>query len=191
PPCRLLTAADRARLPPRCLLASNQRTRKEIPMNAGRLAVVATAALLALPGTALAEPSSSDRHEALLPARGILVGGVSLAGVRLGDSPADVELAWGTNHTSCNGCRLRTWFFVYPDRPVGAAVAFDGGRAVAVFTLGQPFGWHTQKGLWVGSEIHALTAKYDAPNMDYRACIGYSALSTERDGVVTSIYTQA
>jgi len=136
---------------------------------------------------------ASERHsEALLPARGVLVGGVSLAGAHLGDSPAAVERAWGTDHASCSGCRLRTWFFVYPERPVGAAVSFDAaGRAVALFTLGQPLGWHTQSGLWLGAEIHTLTAKYDAPSMGYRDCIGYVALSTQAGDVVTSIYTQA
>jgi hypothetical protein len=146
---------------------------------------------LAFASTALADPSGS-RSAAALPARGLLIGGTSLAGVRLGDSPAAVERAWGKHHTSCNGCALRTWLFIYPDRPVGAAVTFDAaGRAVAVFTLGEPLGWRTQKSLWVGADIHSLTAKYDAPSMAYRACIGYSALSTTRGEVVTSIYTQA
>jgi hypothetical protein len=145
---------------------------------------------LVFASAALAEPSGS-RSAAALPARGVLVAGASLAGVRLGDSPAAVELAWGKNHTSCNGCRLRTWLFLYPDRPVGAAVTFDAaGRTVAVFTLGQPLGWRTQKGLWVGAEIHSIAAKYDAPSMDYRACIGYSALSVVEGDGVTSIYTQ-
>jgi hypothetical protein len=158
-------------------------------MKLWRYAVVVGALLIASAGTSLAEPNRNVAH---LPARGLLVGGVSLAGVRLGDSPAAVELVWGTNHTSCDGCRLRTWLFVYPDRPVGAAVTFDrGGRAVAVFTLGQTLGWRTQKGLWVGAEIHSLTAKYDAPSMEYRECVGYRALSMRDGDVVTSIYTQA
>jgi hypothetical protein len=153
-------------------------------MKIARLLLALAAAQLALASAAFGQGS--------LPTRGVLVGGISLGGVRLGDSPEAVELAWGTGHTSCAGCRLRTWLFVYPDRPVGAAVVFDRTeRAVAVFTLGQPAGWRTQKGLWLGNEIHALTAKYDAPNMDYQACIGFSALSSRRAGVVTSIYTQA
>jgi hypothetical protein len=153
--------------------------------------LIASVALLVFTSAALAQPARNGR-EAVLPTRGVLVGGISLAGVRLGDSPGSVEVAWGTNHTSCSGCRLRTWLFIYPDRPVGAAVVFDPtGRAVAVFTLGQPPGWHTQKGLWVGAEIHKLTAKYDAPNMTYKGCIGYSALSARHGDVVTSIYTQA
>src|SRR5437763_1042967 len=158
-------------------------------MTFSRHVVIAGLALLAFASTALGGTSHS---EGLLPARGVLVAGASLAGVELGDSPTAVELAWGTNHTSCAGCRLRTWLFVYPDRPVGAAVSFDGsGRAVAVFTLGQPLGWHTQKGLWLGAEIHTFTAKYDASGMGFSHCIGYSALSTRDGDVVTSIYTQA
>ncbi len=154
-----------------------------------RHVVIATLALFAFTSAAFAETS---RHEALLPARGLLIGGVSLAGVGVGESAAAVELAWGTNHTTCDGCRLRTWVFVYPDRPVGAAVTFDrGGRTVAVFTLGQPPGWRTQKGLWLGAEIHSLTAKYDEASMEFRGCVGYSALSTRAGDVVTSIYTQA
>ena len=160
-------------------------------MKVWRHIAIACLALLAFTSAATAQPARTGR-EAALPAQGILVGGVSLAGVRLGDSPGAVELAWGTNHTSCSGCRLRTSLFVYPDRPVGAAVVFDrAGRATALFTLGQPAGWHTQKGLWVGADVHSLTAKYDAPNMVYKGCVGYSALSTRTGDVVTSIYTQA
>ena len=153
-------------------------------MKIARVLPALVVAQLALAGTAWAHAS--------LPSRGVLIGGVSLAGVRLGDSPETVELTWGTGHTNCAGCRLRTWLFIYPDRPVGAAVVFDRTeRAVAVFTLGQPAGWRTQKGLWLGNEIHTLTAKYDAPSMHYQACIGFSALSSRSGAVVTSIYTQA
>jgi hypothetical protein len=157
-------------------------------MTIWRQILILGAALLAAASQAAAGYS---RHEELLPSRGVLVAGVSLAGVRLGDTPRDVELAWGTNHTSCNDCRLRTWLFVYPSKPVGAGVAFDAGRAVAVFTLGQPLGWHTQRGLWLGADVHTLTADYDAPSMAYRDCVGYNALSVRRGDVVTSIYTQA
>jgi hypothetical protein len=147
-----------------------------------RHVVIAGLAALALSGVANA------RHEALLPSRGVLVGGVSLADVQLGDTPRAVELAWGTNHMSCGSCRLRTWLFVYPNRPAGAAVAFGrGGRAVAVFTIGQPFGWRTEGGLWVGAKI---TAKHGAA-MDRATCTGYDALSQREGDVVTSIYTHA
>src|SRR6185437_7757053 len=152
-----------------------------------RLAVLLAVLLLSAPAAALA----GEHHEAALPVRGILVSGQSLGGVTLGDTPADVEATWGTDYTICRTCRLTTWYFVYPTRPVGAAVIFDkANHAVAVFTLGTPFGWRTEKGLQLGEEIHTLTAMYPAPQMDWKACIGYSALSLRHGTAVTSIYTQ-
>ena len=152
-------------------------------MRVWRHVVIAGLVALACSGVANA------RHEALLPSRGVLIGGVSLADVQLGDSPRAVELAWGTNHMSCDSCRLRTWLFVYPNRPAGAAVAFDrGGRAVAVFTIGQPFGWRTAGGLWVGAK---LTAEHGIATMDHEDCADYDALSRRKGDVVTSIYTHA
>ena len=149
---------------------------------------VAVAGIAALAFTGIAS-GRADRHEALLPSRGVLVGGVSLADVQLGDSPRTVELAWGTNHMSCENCRLRTWLFVYPNRPAGAAVAFDrGGHAVAVFTIGQPFGWRTAGGLRVGAR---MTGAHGAAAMDRADCTDYDALSRRDGGVVTSIYTRA
>jgi hypothetical protein len=59
-----------------------------------------------------------------------------------------------------------------------------------VITL-SPFGWRTEKGLPLGQDIHALTAMYPAPQMDWNACVGYSALSQRQGSTVTSIYTQA
>ena len=149
---------------------------------------IAIAGLAALAFTGIAN-GRAERHEALLPTQGVLVGGVSLADVRLGDSPRAVELAWGTNHMSCDGCRLRTWLFVYPNRPAGAAVAFDrDSHAVAVFTIGQPFGWRTAGGLRVGTRI---TSAHGAPAMDHQDCAGYAALSRSDGDTVTSIYTHA
>jgi hypothetical protein len=147
-----------------------------------RRVVIAGLAALALTGVA------SGKTEALLPTRGVLIGGVSLADVQLGDSPRAVELAWGTNHMSCGNCRLRTWLFIYPNRPAGAGVAFDRGQAVAVFTIGQPSGWRTAGGLWVGAR---MTAAHSSAGMDRSDCAGYGALSRRDGDVVTSIYTRA
>ena len=149
-----------------------------------RHVLIAGLAALALTGVA---NGTTDRHEALLPAQGVLIGGVSLAEVELGDSPRAVELAWGTNHMSCTSCRLRTWLFVYPNRSAGAAVAFGrGGHAVALFTIGAPRGWRTAGGLWVGSRMTTTQAA-----MDRADCSGYDALSRRDGDVVTSIYTRA
>src|SRR5262249_58721376 len=112
--------------------------------------VIAGLAALAFAGVA---SGMTERHEAVRPTRGVLIGGVSLAEVQLGDSPRAVELAWGTNHMSCGNCQLRTWLFIYPNRPAGAAVAFERGHAVAVFTIGQPYGWRTAGGGWGGARV--------------------------------------
>jgi len=154
----------------------------------GRLGLLLAVLLLAAPAAALA----GGRQQAALPLRGVLVSGHSLGGVSLGDSPADVEATWGSDYTICTTCTLTTWYFTYPSKPVGAAVIFDkSDEVVAVFTLGTPFGWRTEKGLPLGAEIHSLTELYPTPEMAYRACIGYSALSQRQGATVTSIYTQA
>jgi len=154
----------------------------------GRLGLLLAVLLIAAPAAALA----GGRQQAALPLRGVLVSGHSLGGVSLGDSPADVEATWGSDYTICTTCTLTTWYFTYPSKPVGAAVIFDkSDEVVAVFTLGTPFGWRTEKGLPLGAEIHSLTELYPTPEMAYRACIGYSALSQRQGATVTSIYTQA
>jgi hypothetical protein len=153
-----------------------------------RLALLLTICLVAAPAAALA----GQHRQAALPVRGVLVSGESLGGVTLGDTPADVRATWGTSYTICDTCKLTTWYFIYPAKTVGAAVIFDKrDQAVAVFTLGTPFGWRTEKGLQLGEEIHTLTAIYPATEMSYKACIGYSALSVREGSTVTSIYTQA
>ena len=153
-----------------------------------RLVLAAAVCLLAWPSSALA----GQHRDAALPIHGVLVSGATLGGVALGDSPADVEATWGTNYTVCSTCTLTTWYFVYPTKPVGAAVVFDRtDTVVGVFTLGTPFGWRTEKGLQLGDDIHAMTALYPAPQMSWTHCIGYSALSLRRGSTVTSIFTQA
>jgi hypothetical protein len=153
-----------------------------------RAALLLAASLLLLPATAAARPG----RQAFLPAHGVLIAGKSLAGVGLGASQADVLAAWGTRYDVCDGCKLTTWTFLYATAPVGAAVMFDRtGHAVAVFTLGQPLGWRTKEGLQLGMDVHDIVAMYDAPSMDYKACVGFSALSVRQGRVVTSILTQA
>ena len=144
--------------------------------------------LLAFPAASLA----GTQRQAVLPTHGILIAGRSLAGVHLGDTPADIRATWGTSYRACDGCTLTTWIYTYETKPVGAAVVFDERKhVIAVFTLGSPFGWRTQKGLAVGADIHTLVAMYNAPSMGYKGCIGFSALSTRQGDTVTSIYTQA
>jgi len=151
------------------------------------LLVAATALALAFPAASL----GGTQHQAALPAHGILIAGRSLAGVHLGDTRADIRATWGTNYRACSGCTLTTWLYTYETKPVGAAVIFKGNHVVAVFTLGSPFGWRTQKGLALGADVHKLVAMYPASSMGYKGCIGFNALSTRQGETVTSIYTQA
>jgi hypothetical protein len=143
--------------------------------------------LFAFPAASLA----GEQREAFLPTHGVLISGRSLAGVHLGDTPADIRATWGTNYRACSGCTLTTWLYTYETKPVGAAVIFKGNHVVAVFTLGSPFGWRTQKGLALGADVHKLVAMYPASSMGYKVCIGFNALSTRQGETVTSIYTQA
>src|SRR5690349_9973807 len=115
-----------------------------------RIALLVALLALAVPAASLA----GTHKEAALPIRGILVSGQSLGGVALGDTPADVRATWGSDYTVCDTCNLTTWYFIYPTKTVGAAVIFDKtNHAIAVFTLGSPFGWRTEKGLPLGAEI--------------------------------------
>src|SRR5919199_2552529 len=99
----------------------------------------------------------------LLPQPGVLVPGKSLGGVRLGATPAQVEHTWGRFHGTCRGCDRPTWYFTYArfDRH-GAAVEFRHGRADAVWTLWQPAGWRTSRGLALGSAASQIAAFYGA-----------------------------
>jgi len=127
---------------------------------------------------------------AALPRRGVLVDGRSLAGVQLGDTPAQVRALWGHRFTRCQGCKPAMWFYFLPTGdPVGAGVEFSGGRVVAVFTLGGPTGWHTETGMKVGQ----LLTTFNDPNdpSEWKSCSGYSAKSAPTTGnAVTSILTQ-
>jgi len=157
-------------------------------VHVSRVVLILAVSILAVPAAAVA-----DQHrQAFLPPHGVLISGKSLAGIRLGATPADVEATWGNQYNVCDGCKLTTWYYTYPAKTVGAGVMFDQtNHVVAVFTLGQPAGWRTQKGLWLGADVHDLVAMYDGPHMAYKACIGFTALSSRSGAVITSIFTQA
>lgn len=107
-----------------------------------RVACVATLVLvLAAPGVLAAPPEN-----------GVLVPGSSLGGVRIGMTKAQVRRAWGSRFGRCQSCLQETRYFTYrPFAPQGAAVAFDEGKTVRVYTLWQPDGWRTSAGLELGA----------------------------------------
>jgi hypothetical protein len=145
---------------------------------------------------ALAVPQHHAGNAAVtLPLRGVLVPGKTLAGVGLGDSVANVRRVWGGSYRICKSCNERssgreTWFYTYlrDAQSLGAAVTFNKrGKVVAVFTLGSPAGWRTQEGLLLGEQIDRVVDLYG--HLKWRVCIGYGALSMNKPGIVTSIYT--
>ena len=121
--------------------------------------------------------------------RGVLTPGVSLAGVRIGDTVAKVKRRWGSNYKVCPDCKDATWFYFYSHgEPLGAAVRFNKTEhVVAVFTLGAPTGWRTAEGLLVGEQIDKVSRLYGT--LGWQRCIGYGAMTMRNGDIVTSIYT--
>jgi len=135
-------------------------------------------ALLAV--LALATATAPPRH-------GVLVPGVSLGGIRLGATAADVRREWGRAHGACVGCPIRTWYFTYRrfTQP-GAGVEFRGGRVVAIFTLWSPPGWRTSSGLVLGASETEVSATAGA--VERLQCGTYAALVHRGANAVTAYY---
>ena len=122
------------------------------------------------------------------PSQGILVPGKSLGGLALGATKAEVRARWGARYTLCSVCRRPTWLYSYRGSgTTGAAVSFRGGKVVAVFTVGVPRGWRTNRGVALGDPATKVHSVYGA--LPWSRCIGYGAVSIRRPGVVASIYT--
>ena len=121
------------------------------------------------------------------PGAGVLVSGRSLGVIRLGETKPSVEGSWGRAYGVCRGCERETWYFnYYAFQPRGAAVEWRQGRAIAVFTIYQPLGWRTAKGLSLGDPVQRLTALYGPlPRVD---CKGYSAFTIPGRRVTTAFY---
>jgi hypothetical protein len=124
-----------------------------------------------------------------LPPAGVLVPGSSLGGLRLGMTKAQVGAAWGARHGRCRDCRDETWYFTYaPFSPAGAGVAFRSGRVAAIFTLGEPRGWRTSRGLRIGDSSVKAARLYRS--LGRTRCGAYDALTLSRPGAVTALYVQ-
>lgn len=144
----------------------------------------ALGALLAL--VAVLAPTGSAVAAARLPTEGVLVPGQSLGGIRVGMTKTAVRSTWGRDFGRCRSCGLETWYFTYREfQPEGAAVAFERGRVQLIYTLWQPSGWRTSRGLALGAAEADLTgAVGDATR---RECDGYVAL-VQRGRSTDSIY---
>jgi hypothetical protein len=139
--------------------------------------VVATAIVLFLAAPAAAAP----------PDAGVLVPGRSLGGIELGATEAEVERRWGRAYGVCRGCAAKTWYFNYfAFQPRGAGVELRQGRVAAVFTLYQPLGWRTTRGLVLGDSVARITSVYGA--LVRRECGGYAVLVLPGRGATTGFY---
>jgi hypothetical protein len=119
---------------------------------------------------------------AALPPAATFVAGRSLAGVRLGDTAAQVRARFGRDFGVCRGCATTTWYFTYrrfDDQ--GVAVELTGGRVSAAYTLWQPPGWKGPRGLRFGDPEGAVTSTVGT--VVPVACSGYTALVSR-----TSVY---
>lgn len=141
----------------------------------------------ALAAIAIVVAASALPAAAAPPGAGVLVPGRSLGGLRLGATKPAVEASWGRAYGICRGCERETWYFnYYAFQPRGAAVEWRQDKAIAVFTIYQPLGWRTGKGLELGDPVQQLTALYGPlPRVD---CKGYSAFTIRGRRVTTAFY---
>ena len=137
----------------------------------------ATAAALAFALPAAAAP----------PGAGVLVPGRSLGGLELGATKAEVEKNWGRAYGVCRSCPRETWYFnYYAFQPRGAAVEWRNGRAVGLFTIYQPLGWRTPKGLALNDPASRITGMYGP--LRTIGCDGYSVLTLAGRNVTTAFF---
>lgn len=139
---------------------------------------------MAAAGLALAAATSAF---AAPPDAGVLVPGRSLGGIELGATKAELERHWGRAYGVCRGCERETWYFNYfAFQPRGAGVELRDGRVAAVFTLYQPPGWRTAKGLRLGDSAARVTQVYGA--LVRRDCGHYAVLELPGRRATTAFY---
>jgi hypothetical protein len=141
-----------------------------------RLVAVAAAALVL-----------ASAAEAAPPRAGLFVPGVSLGGLRIGMTQAQVRHAWGSAYGVCRGCANPTWYFNYRRyKPQGAGVTFRHGRVIAVFTHWAPPGWHTPGRIAIGAPSAVVSQRYDA--LPPTQCGSYTVVNVIRLNVINAFY---
>jgi hypothetical protein len=151
-----------------------------------------SAVSLTLVAVASAHPTA--RTAQALPTTGVLVPGVSLGGLHIGDTMNQVTSKWGHNYRVCPKSQCKgtdtVWYYIYArGEPLGAAVRFSkAGKVTAVFTLGSPKGWRTAEAVLIGQSVEDAQRVYGT-NLIWSVCIGYGAMSMRNSKTVTSIYT--
>ena len=124
---------------------------------------------------------------ASLPLHGSVVPGMSLGGLKLGDTQQRVVGHWGTKFAVCRGCRSTTWYYNYvPYEPQGAGVEFRNGRVASLFTLWSPTGWHTPEGIRTGDPASQVVRLYGL--LTRLDCGTYQAYQMPRRQTTTTFY---
>jgi hypothetical protein len=124
---------------------------------------------------------------AALPHNGAVLPGISLGGLKLGDTKQRVTRTWGTKFGVCHGCSRTTWYYNYKRyEPQGAAVEFRARRVVALYTLWSPTGWHTRQGVRTGDPAAQITSVYGP--LIKLDCGTYDAYQLSRGTAVTAFY---
>ena len=130
---------------------------------------------------------SAVAHTSAFPVKGKVVPGKTIGGVGLTDTTVTVARKWGRNYKVCTYCKKLTWFYMYPTgEPLGAAVKFEKGKVVSVFTLGSPAGWGV-KGVMMGDPVSNVYNLFG--NTGSASCIGYDALTVRIGSGTMSFYT--
>lgn len=143
-----------------------------------RKGLVATAVAVLV----LAAPAAAG-----LPRDGTLVPGVSLGGVRLGETQHAVRETLGSFYGVCTDCARPTWYATYRAfGKQGLAVEFTRRRVSAVYTIWQPTGWHATNGLLLGAS--PLDVHRKVGFLKTITCPGYDALVADRAHVRTAYY---
>ena len=122
-----------------------------------------------------------------LPRPGVLVPGHSLAGVRLGETAAQVRASLGARYGVCRGCAATTWYFTYrPFTRSGLAIELERGRVAAVYTVWKPAGWRGSNGLLLGT-VEAQVTSTAGPLIPI-VCTSYDALTRDSSTARTVYY---
>lgn len=149
-------------------------------------ALAAVALVLAGLAAGVASAGGPPRTPAL-PKAGLLVPDRSLGGVRLGMTRAQVRARWGTSFGRCRSCADETWYFTYePFTQQGAGVTFQRGKVADVFTLFQPPGWRTTRGVVLGDPETEVSEAF-GPLLQ-RRCDRYDAYLRIAEAATTVFY---
>ena len=139
--------------------------------------VAAIAAALALALPAAAAP----------PGAGVLVPGRSLGGLELGATKAEVEQAGDAPTASAAAAPARPGTSTTTPSSRGARESSGGTAARSrLFTIYQPLGWRTPKGLELNDPASRITGIYGP--LKTVGCDGYSALVLDGRSATTAFY---